>query len=500
MRSLPFLIVFLLGTNALHAQAPTTFSGRGVGFDATSCVIELSNGNYVVGGANTITCISPWGNLEWSVLLQQTDFVLVEEIMELQTGLICVANVESAQGSDYGIVFELDSTHAVVWQKKYQSGNADTYLNCATLTSDSFIVIGAVTGSLQTFVMKLDLNGNVTWSRDISSGTSIYFVDECTDGNYVLGTYASSVVKIDTAGVVLWQNEYATTSVGATLYMGMAETSSGYIFVGNFYTSAPFSHVLRVIKTDIAGNLTGQYSELPTTWGFNGVCDVAQTDDNGLVVAMWFQYDNNMQPSGYYTRSYMVKIDSTGSIAWSKEFNGAFSANAVTETNDGGFLIATQENFGDTLYSYLHKTDQGGNDNCTTIQKNFSAGSDSVAQYTASHQLSPGAITVSTSQVSVAPNSPGFEFVCYTDIIEVQRKQEFSVSPNPTSETFTLEAEDDVSGATVTVTSLIGDVMFHQTQVALPLTIQTGGAWASGCYFITVTSSSGTSTQKIIVE
>lgn len=497
MKSIKTLFIVLASVTILGAQTPTTFVARNVGFEATRSLRELSDGNYIMSGGNTITCISPWGNMEWSVTLQLTDYVEMVEVLEVQSGLLCIAQVNSSL-MNYGIIFEMNSAHVVIWQKMYEVGTGNTQFHCASMTSDSFILIGGVAGA--PFVMKANRAGNLCWILNSSADVyDIKFVEECDDGNYMLGTFSASIIKMDTAGNVLWQHAYLSTSTYAGYYSGMAETSSGYVFAGSFYDMTPPGHVLRIIKTDSAGNMTAQFTEPTYIYGFTEIVDASSTSDNGIILALWYHYSNTMQPANNYSTGFLVKVDSVGTIGWARRYTNISSVNAACETSDNGFLAGIQEKFGDSTFSYLHKTDPDGNDNCSSIPKQYSPGGEIVVDTSWQHTFTSGFVTVSPAQMNVLPAAPGFEFVCYTGLNENKFRPEFSVNPNPAHETFTVAAGNETGDVSVAVTNLVGEVIFRKT-VVLPLVLQPDGAWASGCYFVTVTSGSGTSTQKLIIE
>jgi len=111
------------------------------------------------------------------------------------------------------------------------------------------------------------------------------------------------------------------------------------------------------VKTDGSGNMQWNRS-------YGGIFDeivnsIVQTSDGGYALA---GYSSSFSQTD---DCYLVKIDSSGNIQWSKTYGGqGFDfANAVVRASDGGYVLAGQtDSFGAGGYDfYLIKTDSSGN-------------------------------------------------------------------------------------------------------------------------------------------
>ena len=88
---------------------------------------------------------------------------------------------------------------------------------------------------------------------------------------------------------------------------------------------------------------------------------VQQTLDGGYIIVGY----NNSSSTGYHADVYMVKVDPSGDIQWTKTYGGSDSdyGRSVRQTSDGGYVIVGETySFGAGRGDvYLIKTDSAGN-------------------------------------------------------------------------------------------------------------------------------------------
>jgi hypothetical protein len=245
-------------------------------------------------------------------------------------------------------------------------------------------------------IVKLDAAGNVVWSRVYSSSvrnTVFEDVRQTSDGGFVaVGTFVDEnsdigavVLKVDSAGNVLWQRLIAPAGRTYALLSAVRQTTDGgYVAAGTVYTAvdAGLSAVL-VVRLDSAGNVAWQR-------GFNSfdssgaatagefVSSVAQTSEGGYAVAgAW----GDTLPGTCCQGPLLLKLHATGAIQWQKAYSGGIHcffngywtqcyaigglAYSVHQTSDGGFALggAGHVRFADSLpmVPWLAKTDASGN-------------------------------------------------------------------------------------------------------------------------------------------
>jgi hypothetical protein len=183
------------------------------------------------------------------------------------------------------------------------------------------------------------------------------------DGGYAVAGYTFAfgagatdfyLIKTDSMGNLTWSRTYGGT--GDERCYHMQETSDkGFILVGytqSFGPGLPYENGY-VVKTDSAGNLQWSYA-----FGGNGgehMYNVRQTSDGGYILQ-----GETRDSWAAWGDAYLVKIDSTGAMQWSKKYGSIEPDNArsIALTSDGGYVI------GGNLWSlgmWLLKTDSLGN-------------------------------------------------------------------------------------------------------------------------------------------
>jgi uncharacterized delta-60 repeat protein len=110
------------------------------------------------------------------------------------------------------------------------------------------------------------------------------------------------------------------------------------------------------------GNVCGSASTFAKTISgsvLNGAYSIIQSSDGGYVVAGWTYSFEGFGAGG--PDFYVVKLDSSGNVQWTKTIGGSYEdfAWSITQSSDGGYVVA-----GET-YSYEHmyvvKLDSSGN-------------------------------------------------------------------------------------------------------------------------------------------
>lgn len=160
-----------------------------------------------------------------------------------------------------------------------------------------------------------------------------------------------------TGSDVVWTQTYGgSQNDGANCVSNTSD--GGYILTG--YTGSYSNGISRVwlLKTDNKGD-----EQWNKTYGIgNGDVgySVKQTTDGGYAIAGY-----TTSPETNYTKIYLTKTDSTGTLLWNKTFGGDRNnvGYYLAQTNDGGFIITgfTYSYGNGSMDAYLVKTDSMGN-------------------------------------------------------------------------------------------------------------------------------------------
>lgn len=242
-------------------------------------------------------------------------------------------DVSGNQGGFDGWLLKLDSAGAIQWQKSL-GGSADDVAYAIQPPGDGGYIAAGVTvsndgdvsgnhGGEDCWVVKLDEAGAIQWQKPLGGSADDGFFDirPTGDGGYIAAGYAGSndgdvsgnhgtydcwVVKLDSAGAMLWQKPLGGSAEEA--FRIIIPTSDGGYLAPGYSRSAD-------------GELTGN----------QGSHD-------------WW----------------LVKLDNAGAIHWQKSLGGSNSeiAKSVLPTSDGGYIAAgySASNDGDVTGNH------GGND------------------------------------------------------------------------------------------------------------------------------------------
>lgn len=253
---------------------------------------------------------------------------------------------------------------------------ADDLVSSILQTSDNgYLLTGATTASVAGFidavVMKMDSAGNILWTNAYGRGDfdQLTCAVQTFDGNFVCAGSATDssiygrdvlVMKIDHTGNILWSKRYGTTGTDyASSLDGLIQTAdSGLVVVGitnnltGVFNNDPF-----IMKLNSNGDtlwtkgLSNQFNELFSS--------VKQTPDGGYIVT-----GRSNSFGNFVTDALLVKFDADGNIQWQKRYSGTAweEAQAVSVTNNGYVVAGSTTTFGAGGYdAMVFKTDTLGN-------------------------------------------------------------------------------------------------------------------------------------------
>ena len=220
------------------------------------------------------------------------------------------------------------------WIRTY-GGPEDDSFNCIQQTMDGGYVATGPTRSfapglsIQLWVLKFDVNGNISWQKTYPYGTWLndaYAIQQVSDGGYIvagfngnIGPGAGWILKLDGNGDIIWQKAF----IDLTQFTSIQQTTDGgYVALGEY----PPNEVV-VTKLDSSGNVTWAKSYILGSHA--GGHQVLQTNDGGYIFTMDAYLANGYTPC-------ILKLDSNGDIIWQKSYNKNGSVNSIHQTSDGG--------------------------------------------------------------------------------------------------------------------------------------------------------------------
>ena len=413
MKLIPTIIICIIFTiNALSQTAPKIEWQKTLGgtkADNAGCIKQTNDGGYIVAGSTAsndsdvsgnhggtdawIVKLNSNGSIKWQKCYGGSNYDAADYIEQTTDGGYIISGGTNSNDGDvsgyhvgvpylYGDVWivKIDSLGNIQWQKCYGGSNKDAATEIHQTFDGGFIVIGYtesndgnVVGQHQVtvsdmWVLKLDILGNLIWQKciggtDIDYGTSI---KQTIDGGYIIagGTFSINgdvkgnhgysdgwLVKIDSAGLIMWQKCYGSS--GSESINSIEQTKDkGYVFCG--YTGGSNDGDLTgittygnddywVVKIDSIGNVLWQKV-------FGGSDDdeafsIQQTTEGGYVIIGYAKsdsstYGNVNNNHGLYDY-WVLKTDSVGDFLWQKCFGGSKYDNGyfIQQTSDNGFIM-----------------------------------------------------------------------------------------------------------------------------------------------------------------
>ena len=243
-------------------------------------------------------------------------------------------------GTDFYIV-KLDSLGNFIWAKRiggndYDYGNSmvvdnngnvfvtGTFFDTVDFNPNSGIfnlTAGTSGATLQnSFILKLDTNGNFVWAKKIGNGTGIVKSNSITidpSGNvYTSGTFNYDADFDPSSGVF---NLYASSD-SYDIYVSKLDSSGSFIWAKKMGGS--FDDSAKSIKVDSSGNVY-------TTGYFESNADF---DPNVGVFNMNAAPDKDV---------FISKLNSFGEFVWAKKVGGGFDdrGNSISIDNSGNLYI-----------------------------------------------------------------------------------------------------------------------------------------------------------------
>lgn len=262
-----------------------------------------------------------------------------------------------SSGNAKGAGFQVNTARETVWTRSVAvSGLDETYGVAADSASNMLMAVRGP--SPDSYVVKVDTSGTVTWQRKLSSASRVSIWAITVDGSdnvYVCGTASTAfVAKYNSSGVLQWQRTLSGGSLTSISCDGSGNVYlGGQLFTGGVYK--PF-----FAKYDTSGAIQWQQ-----TVAFSG------PDEAYTVRALTADASGNLYCSMYYqdsvfgSRLYYVKLNSSGVFQWGRESSATVTFN---QSNGGAVAIdaAGYIYFGNNVYN--------GGDYAVNIMKFNSSG------------------------------------------------------------------------------------------------------------------------------
>ncbi|HEX2786587.1 MAG TPA: T9SS type A sorting domain-containing protein [Ignavibacteria bacterium] len=246
-----------------------TFGGSGA--DNANCIIQTSDGGYIVAGSTNsfgaglldvmVLKINFTGNLEWFKVFGGEDIDFANSIIQTSDNSYIIAGETYSFGSggEDMYIIKLDSGGNFVWNKAI-GGFGDDRASCIVPTFDGgYAVAGRTTsygaGFNDVFIMKLNESGLVMWSKTVgtSTGDAAFSIIQTNDSGFVLGGHTEPsqsqhyLLKFNAIGTLEW-TRYIASSSGFITKVPVIQTPDGGYALAGFTTIGSSGNDIIILK------------------------------------------------------------------------------------------------------------------------------------------------------------------------------------------------------------------------------------------------------------
>ena len=236
---------------------------------------QTTDGGYVIAGytpPSLYGIVQAWiakldssGNVQWQKALGSSNSVYGYSMQQTTDGGYVLAGFSGSPPNV--LVAKFDSSGNVKWQTLYSISGSQGIGYTVIQTSDGGYMVGGIVNYANALALKLSSSGNVQWAKtyDVSGAISQFdSVRQTSDGGYAFsgyyntgaayGSYNSWVVRIDSNGNVQWQKTYGATTQSRQFQKIGLTSDGGFVAAG---WTLQFNNQLEtyIVKTDSAGNV-----------------------------------------------------------------------------------------------------------------------------------------------------------------------------------------------------------------------------------------------------
>jgi hypothetical protein len=329
----------------------------GSGDDFVNSVIQTNDGGYIFIGYTYsndgdvsgnhgegdvwIVKLNANGNISWQKCYGGSgdEFAYYGIIQTSDGGYAAIGSSASRNGEANGnhggydvLVLKLSSTGNIQWSKTY-GGSSDEYGNLIVQNSDGTYTISADTystngningnhGALDTWVARLNTNGNIIWKKCFGGSAEEFNASLITtsDGNILFGDYTGS-----NDGDVTGNHQVIPN--GGDMWLVKLNRSNGSI----------------IWTKTLGGSNGGPRPSLPDYPDDEVALFINETAGGEFLVAGGStSSDGDLTVNRGVGDCWILKLDNTGNIIWQKSFGGSDedAATAIFPSANGGYIVA----------------------------------------------------------------------------------------------------------------------------------------------------------------
>lgn len=296
----------------------------------------------------------------WAKQYDAHEGMMIQSMQKVSDGFVAMGEVcppPSAYGCNHHLmVVKLDAEGQVVWSKYYSgfTGVRPWYDKGSIIqpVADGYVVIGQAMeeGLLGVQLIKLDLQGEVVWSKIFKGATNSFANDLlAVDGGYLLvgsrGDYNSSeqdawVLKLGLDGNIIWEKTLGTTTGNERAQL-IQLLAGGYVVAGYVWPEegTPENSIWLMKLNPSNGSVLWQKTYASPGGQYLGLRTM-QAGSQGLILA------GKITDQGY--RAFAMSLNSAGEIQWQRYYHDPsyiFPTFASIRQLNNGYIVAGRQEF-----------------------------------------------------------------------------------------------------------------------------------------------------------
>ncbi len=167
-----------------------------------------------------------------------------------------------------------------------------------------------------------------------------------------------ALTRLDEYGNIIWIRGYAGNNTSGFTDLVVAD-DGGYVAVGTTGISIYSKQYFYIVKVSGSGDIVWEIKDFALGTRDEIAEAVTQTTDGGFIVAGTTE---NTAGTGGIRDALLIKIDAAGNVSWAQRYGSAESeyARSVVETDDQGFVFVGYQTAGSAFDLYMVRTYANG--------------------------------------------------------------------------------------------------------------------------------------------
>jgi len=485
--------------------APAGFDCNTVFKTTDGGYIISGNKGYYQGSVDAaLIKIDSVGDYVWSKVYESVSgYTYGRSMIQDGDSAYIIAGQNSA--GDRLTLIKINSDGDIMWSTVYEDPAFDIVPNKIQKTSDgNFILLfRRLSGGIgDAGMMKFDGAGNILWSRLYLETFDADFI-ELENGDIIIASLLHSVsqpfhpvlIKTDANGNFLWRKAYNfPNSIGSPF--PICKTGDNGILMAPGSDSTIGGNVINaLVKLDSAGNVLWSNNYLGS-----GYAEIIKLVTNG-----GFFIGSIKNDSITYDYDILVyRVDSTGTPEMSKiygdDFHRESAQDFVTDSDNGYIMISNRDTvFGVTPTGniLIVKANSTGYSGCNETPNSITKTAYTTTSWNLSLVEDTLAVTPDTITFNITTDG-NMGTLCVTDGIEEEYFKSLEIYPNPTTGLFKLEFNGTVQK--IQIFNMLGEIVLQEeatgkNEIQIDLSKN-----PPGIYFVRISSGEKIFSRKVIKQ